>query len=100
MRTSVIYTLQEPKLFKKQLLKWAQQYREITFLDSNDYHQHYSSFDAVLAADALTLIKTDEYKAFEDLSAYQKTTRDWIFGYLSYDLKNDKIGRASCRERV
>ncbi|WP_417357068.1 anthranilate synthase component I family protein [Flavobacterium sp.] len=89
MRTSVIYTLQEPKLFKKQLLKWAQQYREITFLDSNDYHQHYSSFDAVLAADALTLIKTDEYKAFEDLSAYQKTTRDWIFGYLSYDLKND-----------
>lgn len=89
MRTSVIYTLQEPKLFKKQLLKWAQQHREITFLDSNDYHQHYSSFDAVLATDALTLIKTDNYKAFEDLSAYQKTTRDWIFGYLSYDLKND-----------
>ncbi|WP_417367884.1 anthranilate synthase component I family protein [Flavobacterium beibuense] len=89
MRTSVIYTLQEPKLFKKQLLKWAQQYREITFLDSNDYHQQYSSFDTVLAADALTLIKTDNYKAFEDLSAYQKTTRDWIFGYLSYDLKND-----------
>ncbi|KGO83631.1 aminobenzoate synthetase [Flavobacterium beibuense F44-8] len=89
MRTSVIYTLQEPKFFKKQLLKWAQQYREITFLDSNDYHQQYSSFDTVLAADALTLIKTDNYKAFEDLSAYQKTTRDWIFGYLSYDLKND-----------
>ncbi|MUV02553.1 aminodeoxychorismate synthase component I [Flavobacterium rakeshii] len=89
MRTSVIYTLQEPKLFKKQLLKWAQQYREITFLDSNDYHQQYSSFDAVLAADSLTLIKTDSFKAFEDLSAYQKTTRDWIFGYLSYDLKND-----------
>ncbi|WP_330441778.1 anthranilate synthase component I family protein [Flavobacterium sp. C4GT6] len=89
MRTSVTYTLQEPKLFKKQLLKWVQQYREITFLDSNDYHQQYSSFDAVLAADALTLIKTDSYKAFEDLSAYQKTTRDWIFGYLSYDLKND-----------
>lgn len=89
MRTSVIYPLQEPKLFKKQLLKWAQQYREITFLDSNNYHQQYSSFDAVLAADALTLIKTDSYKAFEDLSAYQKTTRDWIFGYLSYDLKND-----------
>ena len=89
MRTSVTHTLNNPKLFKQQLLKWAQQYREVEFLDSNDYHQHYSSFDAVLAADALTSVKTDFFRAFDDLSAYQQTTRDWLFGYLSYDLKND-----------
>ncbi|QEE50509.1 anthranilate synthase component I family protein [Flavobacterium alkalisoli] len=89
MRTSVTHTLNNPKLFKQQLLKWSQQYREVEFLDSNDYHQNYSSFDAVLAADAITSVKTDFVRAFEDLSAYQQTTRDWLFGYLSYDLKNN-----------
>jgi hypothetical protein len=27
--------------------------------------------------------------AFEDLKQYQQVTKDWLFGYLSYDLKND-----------
>ncbi len=89
MRTSVIYNPKNGEHFKKQLLIWAQQYREIVFLDSNNYHQHYSSYDAVLAADALTSVQTDYYHAFDDLNAYHLTTKDWLFGYLSYDLKND-----------
>jgi len=43
----------------------------------------------VLAVDAFTSIKTDFYNAFEELKVYQQTTKDWLFGYLSYDLKND-----------
>jgi len=71
------------------LLAWAQQFREVVFLDSNNYHQSYTSFDAVLAVDAFTSIQTDYHNGFEDLNTYQQTTKDWIFGYLSYDLKND-----------
>ncbi|MEY2671157.1 MAG: hypothetical protein RLZZ577_1473, partial [Bacteroidota bacterium] len=59
------------------------------FMDSNDYPQEFSSFDAILAVDAFTLIQTDYHNAFEDLQQYQQTTKDWLFGYLSYDLKND-----------
>ena len=59
------------------------------FLDSNQYHQKYSSYDAVLAVDAFTSIKTDYENAFQDLYQYQSQTKDWLFGYLSYDLKND-----------
>lgn len=70
-------------------MQWAQQFREIVFLDSNNYEQDYSTFDAVLAVDAFTSIQTDFHNAFNDLNAYQASTRDWIFGYLSYDLKND-----------
>ena len=47
------------------------------------------SYDAVLAVDALTLVQSDSYNAFEKLKEYQTLTKDWIFGYLSYDLKND-----------
>ena len=57
-------------------------------MDSNDYPQEYSSYDCILAVDAFTSIKTDYQNAFEDLKQYQQTTKDWLFGYLSYDLKN------------
>lgn len=43
----------------------------------------------MLAADAFTSLKTDFHNAFEDLKQYQQTTKDWLFGYLTYDLKND-----------
>ncbi|WP_395058157.1 anthranilate synthase component I family protein [Flavobacterium sp.] len=89
MRTSIFKDLQDPILFKKQLLAWGNQYREVIFLDSNHYPQEYSSYDCVLAVDAFTSIKTDYHNAFEDLKQYQSQTRDWLFGYLSYDLKND-----------
>jgi para-aminobenzoate synthetase component 1 len=89
LRTSVIQTIQNPEDFKKQLLAWARQFREVVYLDSNSYSQKYTSYDAVLAVDALTSIQTDSFKAFEELNAYQLITKDWIFGYLSYDLKND-----------
>jgi para-aminobenzoate synthetase component 1 len=58
-------------------------------MDSNDYPQEYSSYDCILAVDAFTSIKTDYHNAFEDLKQYQQATKDWLFGYLSYDLKND-----------
>lgn len=89
MRKSVFHTIQNPQQFKQQLLAWAQQHREVVWLDSNNYSQKYSSFDAVLAVDAFTSIITDYHNAFDDLYTYRSTTADWIFGYLSYDLKND-----------
>jgi para-aminobenzoate synthetase component 1 len=89
LRTSVTITINNPEHFKKQLLHWGQQFREVVFLDSNNHCQPYASYDAVLAVDALTSIKTDFHNAFDDLKIYQQSTADWIFGYLSYDLKND-----------
>lgn len=89
LRTTLFKTLANPSEFKKQLLLWSNPFREVVFLDSNDYHQIYSSYDCILAVDAFTSIKTDYEKAFEDLHQYQSQTKDWLFGYLSYDLKND-----------
>ena len=89
MRTILSKFIENPSHFKKQLLLWANSYREVVFLDSNSYPQKYSSFDCVLAVDEFTSIKTDHHNAFEDLKQYQGQTKDWLFGYLSYDLKND-----------
>jgi para-aminobenzoate synthetase component 1 len=89
LRTSIHKEIVTTSLFKSQLLTWAQQFREVLFLDGNDYPQKYSSYDCILAVDAFTSITTDYHNAFEDIKQYQQTSKDWIFGYLSYDLKND-----------
>lgn len=89
LRTVIQKEINDTERFKNQLLLWAQAFREVVFLDSNHYHQRYSSYDCVLAVDAFTSVKTDYSNAFDDLKQYQQQTKDWLFGYLSYDLKND-----------
>ncbi len=88
MRTTITKDIAAFPNFTKQLLFWANQFTEVVLLDSNTYQQKYSSYDAVVAVDAFTSIQTDYTNAFQDLHQYQSQTKDWLFGYLSYDLKN------------
>lgn len=89
-RTIKSIPIQDLSLLKDHLLEWSKQYEEVLWLDSNSYdRQNYPEYDAILAVDAFTSLKTDYQGAFDQLEEYQSTTKDWIFGYLSYDLKND-----------
>jgi len=88
LRTALKYPLKNPEIFKKQLLLWAQQYDDIVWLDSNHHKDKLCSYDAILAVDAFTCLQTDFEEAFQRLDEYQQVTGDWIFGYLTYDLKN------------
>ncbi|WP_300434683.1 aminodeoxychorismate synthase component I [Christiangramia sp.] len=89
MRTARVFSVKESKKFKEQLLSWGRQFQEIAWLDSNEYDSKTGEYEAILAVEAFTAIKTDHVNAFDKLKEYQETTADWIFGYLSYDLKND-----------
>lgn len=88
LRTTQHFKPKSINQFKQNLLLWAQQFDDVVWLDSNNYNQNYSNYDAVLAVDAFTSLKTDFSKAFDKLHDYQSTTKDWLFGYLTYDLKN------------
>jgi len=88
-RTTHTFSVDDTITFKNNLLSWAQQYETVIWLDSNNYHQKYASFDGALAADDFTSIKTDYYNAFKKLKEYQTITKDYIFGYITYDVKND-----------
>ena len=89
LRTKQIHTVSNTENFKNNLLVWAQQFDDVVWLDSNNYKQNHSNYDAILAVDAFTSIQTDYIDAFEKLKEYQTLTNDWVFGYLTYDLKND-----------
>ena len=88
-RTSQTFKIHNIDLFKEQLLLWAQQFKTAVWLDSNNYYQKYSNFDAVLAVDSISKIESNYTNAFQQLKNYQTEVQDYIFGYLSYDLKND-----------
>ena len=88
-RTIRTFSIDNNQEFKQNLLFWAQQFETAIWLDSNNYKQQYASFDAALAVEEFTSIKTDYVNAFEKLKEYQTITKDYIFGYISYDVKND-----------
>lgn len=71
------------------MLRWAQQFDELVWLDSNEHEQAHGSYKAILAVDGFTSLKTDTQNAFAQLAEYQSLSGDWLFGYLTYDLKND-----------
>jgi para-aminobenzoate synthetase component 1 len=88
-RTIRTFSVDNLNEFKTDLLSWSQQFETAIWLDSNKYKQQYSSFDCALAVEEFTAIKTDYSNAFEKLKEYQTLTKDYIFGYISYDVKND-----------
>lgn len=89
MREKKIYNVKNITAFKQKLLAWSSQFDDVVWLDSNHHNGHYSNYDAILAVDAFTAIQTDYVNAFDKFKEYQTITKDWILGYLTYDLKND-----------
>ena len=89
LRKTTSFTASEIHEFKRKLLDWAQRFDEVVWLDNNGHQDRYGAFDALLAIDGFTSLLTDSQNAFSDLKQYQERVKDWIFGYLSYDLKND-----------
>ncbi|MBX2828995.1 MAG: aminodeoxychorismate synthase component I [Flavobacteriaceae bacterium] len=74
---------------KEKLLSWSQQFEEVVWLDSNNHDQEHSTYKAILAVDAYSKIEMSAKGAIDALECYYQEIEDWIFGYLSYDIKND-----------
>lgn len=88
MRTTTTFHITDVPSLKQKLLEWAQQFETVVWLDSNEYQGEYRSFEAILAVDAHSALTTNQPSAFDELKEYQTSVNDWIFGYLTYDLKN------------
>ncbi|MBP6731760.1 MAG: anthranilate synthase component I family protein [Chitinophagales bacterium] len=89
MAESTTITLTHVEEFKQKALAWANYFRVVCLLDSNNYpHTKYNSHDWVLAVDAVDEI-TCHQNSFEQLKAFNAKVQQTIFGFLSYDLKNE-----------
>ncbi|MDH3381184.1 MAG: anthranilate synthase component I family protein [Flavobacteriaceae bacterium] len=84
------FSIKDINLLKSQLQHWCQEQDIFYWLDSNNHIDPYSSYDAILAVEENCSIKLDTTtNAFNLLNDFQKLHNDFLFGFLTYDLKND-----------
>ena len=88
-----IFKLPETSLFKRQIFKWTTQFERVCYLDSNDYPQELGdSYDCLVGVGMESELLMDQERGadpFLQLQNYYETKKDWLFGFLTYDLKND-----------
>ncbi|MGY8946174.1 MAG: anthranilate synthase component I family protein [Flavobacteriales bacterium] len=89
IRVSRSFKLENVSSFKKKLFKWSTNSDISVFLNSNEYESDISEYDAILAIGLHTETPYTKQNSLPKLDNYINQTKDWIFGYLSYDLKNE-----------
>jgi para-aminobenzoate synthetase component 1 len=89
---AMISTLTETRSVKDRILNWAETQTDvICCLDSNNYQtDKYSAYDCLIAVGAeKELCVPRSGTAFDALQSFAKEHKEWLFGHLTYDLKNE-----------
>lgn len=85
----MILTITDLQQFKQKALQWANQFDAVCYLDSNSFTDPYSKYDALIAAGSKAEITAVTDEAFGKLNKFRQVNTGWLFGFLSYDLKNE-----------
>ncbi len=71
------------------MLNWVQPFNIFCLLDNSDYHFETPAFECLLAVGCSRKIKLSSGTAFDSLKEFCSAEKDWLFGHLGYDLKNE-----------
>jgi para-aminobenzoate synthetase component 1 len=82
------YTVTDFYLFKYQLLEFGKKFSNFCFLDNHDY-EFDKSYDCIAGCGVMHSVVFTKKNALASLDHFIKETNDWIFGHVSYDLKNE-----------
>ena len=92
MRNRFTYYIHNKQEFVEKLVFWSKKHEHSCILNSNKTNQrmpqHYKNYDFLCAIGA-EKICVGKNESFEKLKAFYNENKDWMFGYFSYDLKNE-----------
>ena len=75
------------------LIGWLSSFKHSVLFNSsgNDFHHHWNlpECDVLAACGAISVFSPGEAKSLQGLANYHQDTKDWIFGHVSYELKNE-----------
>ena len=74
---------------KIKMLNWVTKFNIFCFLDNNQYNFSDPQFECLLAAGSIKELHFAPGNTFSDLQKFVEAGKDWIFGQLNYDLKNE-----------
>ncbi len=83
------YTINNFPEVKTKMLSWIKQFNIFCLLDNHQYNFSEPEFECLLAAGAEKVLPFRPGNNFDSLQRFIKEEQDWIFGHLSYDLKNE-----------
>ncbi len=92
MREFIEFELYDTDIFQYQLNSWGTEYENFVLLNSNSQKTSlhlYHKFDLIAAVDSIFIFDNSGNNSFENFRNFNQNNQDWIFGYLSYDLKNE-----------
>ena len=90
MRQTAVYNISEIEFFKKRLTSWASQFEQSAVLQgtTDENSGLYLKYDMLVGVDALDELFSEK-DSFNNLFNFHYHKQDWLFGYISYDLKNE-----------
>ena len=94
-RVFVSFPITDFKKIKQQVLHWVSRYDTASFLDNNQYSGAFNSQECIAAAGDFASVRASAGNAFETLKLFSRDHNDWLFGHLSFELKNETEGLVS-----
>jgi len=94
VRQTHTFHINKPSDLRNQLLSKSKDVDYISILDSNtqatrpNFPADYISYDLIAGVEALDILEVKK-DSFHQLKKFHEQHQDWLFGYLSYDLKNE-----------
>ena len=89
------YTYPKPSSnFQKKLVEFSKRYTYSSILFSGDNLDKYSKFNTIAALGSKEIISSSS-NSFKKLLSFHNHHKDWMFGFLSYDIKNEIEGLKS-----
>jgi len=102
MRYSESMEVANIQSLKNQILHYLKQFESFCYLDSCDFYQmqesqkpFYNTYDLLAGIGCQATLQCKAGNAFKQLKDFQKEHQDWLFGYFTYDLKNEIENLAS-----
>lgn len=90
-RETKTFTIKDQGEFVQKALAWGAKHTHCSYLTPNELPYLHGPFPHLLAVGARDILEAqhENGNAFSSLEAFQQTKKDWLFGYFTYDLKNE-----------
>jgi para-aminobenzoate synthetase component I len=90
---TTVFPLENAAVFKEKALIWATNHAEVVcYLDNNGYTEGLvpTAFDCLLAVGVEgEIFNASDKTSFQGLQKFHDDRKNWLFGFLTYDLKNE-----------
>lgn len=80
------FKISSTEIIKRKLLNYGNKFSNFCFLDNNNY-QFNKSYETI-AGIGLQQIVSTKNNVLSDIDLFLNENKDWVFGHLNYDLKN------------